>query len=62
MSCDCENRKRMSSYDYVKDLAKKTAKMEKCIFCIYKKENGEYSFDRIQDSRGKNIVEYIHYL
>lgn len=62
MSCDCENKKKMSSYDYVRELTKKAAKMEQCIYCIYKKENGELSFDKAQDCDGKNILEYIHYI
>ncbi len=62
MSCGCENRKRMSDYEHVAMLAKKAAQMEGCVYVVYRKKDGTYSFDKEGGEIKGTVVEYKHYL
>lgn len=62
MGCSCENKKKMSDYEHVAMLAKKTAVMEGCVYVIYRKKDGTYAFDKEGTEIDGTIVEYKHYL
>lgn len=62
MSCGCEIKKEMSELDRVSDLARKAAVLDECIYVIYLKADGTYSFDKLETEIKGTIVEYRHYL
>lgn len=61
MSCGCENRKKMCEYSQVRELAKKAALLDECVYVVYRKDDGTYSFDKENEIK-ENIVEYVYYL
>lgn len=61
MSCGCEIKHRFSELEYVRSMAKKAARMEGVVYVIYRKNDGTYSFDRLDGFSG-TILEYVHYL
>ena len=60
MSCGCENKDR-STIEKMRELAKKAASMDSCLYVLYKKEDGSYNFCRESDSYSGQFVEYIYY-
>lgn len=62
MSCGCEIKKEMSELDRVSDLARKAAMLDECIYVVYLKADGTYSFDKLGTEIKCSIVEYRHYL
>lgn len=62
MSCGCEIKKEMSELDRVSDLARKAAVLDECIYVVYLKADGTYSFDKLGTEIKGSIVEYRHYL
>lgn len=58
MSCGCKIKKEMSELERVSELAR----MDECIYVIYLKADGSYSFDRLGTEIKGTIVEYRHYL
>lgn len=62
MSCMCEQRKKMSEGQYVSSLARKAAILDGCMYAVYKKKDGTYSFDRVGREIKGVIVEFRHYL
>lgn len=62
MSCGCEIKKEMSELDRVSDLARKAAVLDECIYVVYLKADGTYSFDKLETEIKGTIVEYRHYL
>lgn len=62
MSCGCKIRKEMSELKRVSELARKAAMLDECIYVIYLKADGSYSFDRLGTEIKGTIVEYRHYL
>ena len=44
MGCGCENKKIMSDYERVAMLAKKAAMLDGCVYVVYRKSDGTYSF------------------
>ena len=52
----------MSEQDRVSELARKTAVMDGCIYVVYLKDDGTYSFDRYGTEIKGKIVEFRHYL
>lgn len=61
MSCGCENKKIMCEYSHMRELAKKAAMLEECVYVVYKKHDGTYSFDKASEITD-NIVEYIYHI
>lgn len=62
MSCGCKIKKEMSELKRVSELARKAAMLDECIYVIYLKADGSYSFDRLGTEIKGMIVEYRHYL
>lgn len=62
MGCMCENRKKQSELDRISELAKKAAVLDGCMYVVYQKEDGTYSFDKVGTEIKGTIVEYRHYL
>lgn len=62
MSCGCEIKKEMSELNRVSDLARKAAVLDECIYVVYLKADGTYSFDKLGTEIKGTIVEYRHYL
>ena len=62
MSCGCKIKKEMSEIKRVSELARKAAMLDECIYVIYLKADGSYSFDRLGTEIKGTIVEYRHYL
>ena len=62
MSCGCKIKKGMSELERVSELARKAAMLDECIYVIYLKADGSYSFDRLGTEIKGTIVEYRHYL
>lgn len=58
MGCGCENKKIMSEAM----LAKKAAMLDGCVYVVYRKSDGTYSFDKEGTKVDGVIVEYKHYL
>lgn len=51
MSCGCKIKKEMSELERVSELARKAAMLDECIYVIYLKADGSYSFDRLWAQR-----------
>lgn len=62
MACGCKIKKEMSELERVSELARKAAMLDECIYVIYLKADGSYSFDRLGTEIKGTIVEYRHYL
>ena len=62
MSCGCKIKNEMSELERVSELARKAAMLDECIYVIYLKADGSYSFDRLGTEIKGTIVEYRHYL
>lgn len=62
MSCGCDIRKEMSELERVSELARKAAMLDECIYVVYLKADGTYSFDKLGTEIKGTIVEYRHYL
>lgn len=62
MSCMCENKKVMCECSHVSELARKAAILERCIYAVYKKTDGTYSFDKAGSEIAGIVVELRHYL
>ena len=62
MSCGCKIKKEMSELERESELARKAAMLDECIYVIYLKADGSYSFDRLGTEIKGTIVEYRHYL
>ena len=62
MSCGCKIKKEMSELKRVSELARKAAMLDECIYVIYLKADGSYSFDRLGTEIKGTIVENRHYL
>ena len=62
MSCGCKIKKEMRELERVSELARKAAMLDECIYVIYLKADGSYSFDRLGTEIKGTIVEYRHYL
>lgn len=62
MSCGCDIRKEMGELERVSELARKVAMLEECIYVVYLKADGTYSFDKLGTEIKGRIVEYRHYL
>lgn len=62
MSCGCEIKKEMGELDRVSELARKAAMLDECIYVVYLKPDGTYSFDKLGTEIKGAIVEYRHYL
>ena len=59
MSCGCEGNKDLKNLERVRSIAEKAAKMEDCIFIIYKKDD-IYSFCKEDEPFNGVMVEYIY--
>ena len=62
MSCGCEIKKEMGELARVSELARKAAMLDECIYVVYLKADGTYSFDKLGTEIKGIIVEYRHYL
>lgn len=62
MSCGCDIRKEMGELERVSELARKAAMLDECIYVVYLKSDGTYSFDKLGTEIRGRIVEYRHYL
>ena len=62
MSCGCEIKKEMGEMERVSEFARKAAMLDECIYVVYLKADGTYSFDRLGTEIKGTIVEYRHYL
>jgi hypothetical protein len=60
MSCWCKNRD-WSTIERIRELAKKSAKMDECVYVLYKKRDGSYGFCKEIDNYLGEFVEYIYY-
>lgn len=62
MNCYNLNKKKMSEYAHVSELARKAAILERCIYVVYKKADGTYGFDKVGTEIDGIILELRHYL
>lgn len=62
MSCGCDIRKEMGELERVSELARKAAMLDECIYVVYLKADGTYSFEKLGTEIKGTIVEYRHYL
>lgn len=58
MSCGCEGNKDLRSLERMRGIAEKAAKMEECVFIIYKKNDVYYFCKEGEDYVG-DLVEYV---
>lgn len=58
MSCGCEGNKDLKSLERVRNIAKKAAKMDDCVYILYKKDD-IYYFCKEGESFNGNLIEYI---
>ena len=62
MSCGCEMKRILSELCRVSELARKAAILDKCIYVVYLKSDGTYTFEMEGQEITGEIVEYRHYL
>lgn len=62
MSCACERKKMMSDLERVSGLARKAAMLLGKIQAVYVNVDGTYGFCGVDELKGKDVVEYRHYL
>jgi hypothetical protein len=58
MSCCCEGNKDLKSLERMRGIAGKAAKMEDCVFVIYKKDDVYYFCKEGEDYNGV-LIEYV---
>lgn len=58
MSCGCEGNKDLKSLERMRSIAERAAKMEDCVFILYKKDD-VYSFCKEGEEYNGDFVEYI---
>lgn len=58
MSCGCEGNKDLKSLERVRNIAEKAAKMDDCVYILYKKDD-IYYFCKEGESFNGNFIEYI---
>lgn len=58
MSCGCEGNKDLKSLERVRSIAAKAAKMDDCVYILYKKDD-IYYFCKEGESFNGNLIEYI---
>lgn len=60
MSCFCEGNKKVFDLQSMRELAKKSARMDGCLYVLYLKKDGTYGFCREEDAASYDIKEYIY--
>lgn len=60
MSCWCEGNNRVFSVKEMREIAKKTAKLENSIFVLIEKEDGSISFIKDGEKYRGVFIEYIY--
>lgn len=58
MSCGCEGNKDLKNLERVRSIAEKAAKMDECVYILYKKDN-VYYFCRESELFNGKLIEYI---
>lgn len=58
MSCGCEGNRDLKSLERVRGIAEKAAKMEDCVFVLYKKDDVYYFCKEGEEYNGV-LVEYV---
>lgn len=58
MSCGCEGNKDLKNLVRMRGIAEKAAKMEDCVFIIYKKDD-VYGFCKEDEEYNGVLVEYV---
>ena len=58
MSCGCEGNKDLKSLERVRSIAEKAAKMDDCVYILYKKDDIYYFCKEGESFNGK-LIEYI---
>ena len=58
MSCGCEGNKDLKSLERMRGIAEKAAKMEDCVYILYKKDDAYYFCKEGEDFNGI-LVEYV---
>lgn len=58
MSCGCEGNKDLKSLERMRKIAEKAAKMDDCVYILYKKDD-IYYFCKEGESFNGNLIEYI---
>ena len=58
MSCGCEGNKDLKNLERVRSIAEKAARMEDCVFVVYKKDD-VYYFCKEDEPFNGEMVEYI---
>lgn len=51
-----------SELERIRELAKKAAVLDGCMYVVYQKDDGTYTFDKLGVEIKGTIVEYRHYL
>lgn len=59
MSCKQEN-KRLSTIKRMRELARKSAIMEGCVYVLFEKKNGTFGFAKEGDKFEGKLEEYIY--
>lgn len=60
MSCKQEN-KRLADIKRMRDLAKKSASMDQCVYVLFEKEDGSFGFDKENENYKGRLIEYIYW-
>lgn len=58
MSCGCEGNKDLKNLERMRGIAEKAAKMEDCVFVLYKKDDAYFFCKEGEEFHGE-LVEYI---
>lgn len=58
MSCGCEGNKDLKNLERVRGIAEKAAKMEDCVFILYKNKD-VYSFCKEGEEYNGTFMEYV---
>ena len=58
MSCGCEGNKDLKNLERMRGIAEKAAKMDDCVYILYKKDEVYYFCKEGEEYHG-SIVEYI---
>lgn len=58
MSCGCEGNKDLKSLERMRGIAEKAAKMEDCVYIVYKKDDVYYFCKEGEEFNGI-LIEYV---
>lgn len=61
MSCGCDNKKRLKDISIVRELAKKVAKLDQCVYVVYESPAGIFDFIQDGEKYEGKFIEYIYW-